>query len=140
MSTKCPKCGYEWTQPGAKPVRDKVVALFDQGLSINEIAKELYKDKTYYYPIQHPANNVRLHLIKAGKLAGPKRHDPARNDAIYKARQGGATFKALGVKFGISGGRARDICYKEDRRRGVRAWSGERAWRHRLMKDGEDGV
>src|SRR3990167_5430867 len=70
---KCPNCGHELTLPHSKPIRDKVVELFDQGLSIDQIAAELYKDYNlrYGYPIRRPEQNVRLHLIKAGRLVRP---------------------------------------------------------------------
>lgn len=39
-----------------------------------------------------------------------------RNNSIYQERQGGATFKALGIKYGLTTERARQIYLKQARR------------------------
>ena len=117
---KCPNCGHELTLPHSKPIRDKVVELFDQGLSIDQIAAELYKDYNlrYGYPIRRPEQNVRLHLIKAGRLVRPKPPNfDKRGQAIHDARERGATFTAIAAKWGISAGRVREIYYHEGRER-----------------------
>ena len=39
-----------------------------------------------------------------------------RNNSIYQERQSGATFKALGIKYGVTTERARQIYLKQARR------------------------
>lgn len=111
---KCPNCGHEWAPARDKPVREQVVKLFTQGLSITQIAHELYAGRPYQ--VAWPEQNVTLHLIKAGLLQRNPRYSHAkRNEAIYNAREKGATFTSLGAKWGISPTRVRDIYHKQMR-------------------------
>lgn len=116
---RCPHCGQVLNLTYRKPMREQVVALHEQGLSIKQIAEEVYKGTTY--KIANPEYNVWLHLRNAGIIPPTAITDREelrkRAKEIYEAHKAGETFKSIAARYQRSSSRIQRIFQDEKWRR-----------------------